>query len=153
KVVSALHPLSLALLTDNEEIYRRRALPIIEYLMSRQKYLFSLVEGQRHQSPSHYLKGPAAEISELAALSLMSQGHSMVFRHYALALLDKPRALNLEVVSEGASWQSLLGLYRMTGDVQYLNRAKDGADRYLTERVGKPQSDFSQINPQTGWEF
>jgi hypothetical protein len=153
KVVSALHPLSVALLTDDEEIYRRRALPIIEYLMSRQKYLFSLVEAERDQSPSHYLKGPAVEISELAALHLMSQGRSAVFSHYALALLDKPRALNLEVVSEGASWQSMLGLYRMTGDIQYLNRAKEGANRYLSERISKLQTDFSQINPQTGWEF
>src|SRR5262245_4664578 len=153
KVVSSLHPLSLAFLNDNEEIYRRRTLLIIEYLMSRQKYLFSLVEGQRDQNPSHYLKGPAAEISELAALHLMSQGRSDVFRHYALALLDKPRALNLEVVSEGESWQSMLGLYRMTGEVQYLNRAKEGANRYLAERISNPQTDFSQINPQTGWEF
>lgn len=153
KVVSALHPLALALVTDNEEIYRRRALPIIEYLMSRQKYLFSLDEGEQHQSPSHFLKGPAAEISELAALYLMSQGRSEVFKHYALALLDKPRALNLEVVSEGASWQSLLGLYRMTGDAQYLRRAREGADRYLAARVAQPQTDFSQITPKTGWEF
>jgi hypothetical protein len=153
KVVSALHPLSLAFITDNEEIYRRRALPIIEYLMSREKYLFSIVEGETRQSPSHALKGPAAEISELAALYLMSQQRSDVFRHYALKLLDKRRALNLEVVSEGASWQSLLGLYRMTGDALYLNRAKEGADRYIAERINRPQSDFSAINPKTGWEF
>ena len=39
KVVSALHPLSLAIVTDNESIYQRRALPMTEFLMSRQKYL------------------------------------------------------------------------------------------------------------------
>jgi hypothetical protein len=115
KVVSSLHPLSLAMITDDEEIYRRRALPVMEYLMSRQKYLFSLVEGELDQNPSHAMKGPAAEISELAALHLMSQDRSDIFKFYATSLLDKPRALNLEVVSEGASWQSLLAMYRMTG--------------------------------------
>jgi hypothetical protein len=153
KVVSALHPLSLALLTDNEEIYRRRALPIIEYLMSRQKYLFTADPGETGQSASHLLRGPSAEISELAALNLFSQGRSEVFRHYAETLLDKPRTLNLEVVSAGASWQSLLALYRLTGEAKYLTRAQAGADRHIAERVAKPFSDFSQINPQTGHEF
>jgi hypothetical protein len=153
KVVSALHPLSLALLTDNEEIYRRRALPIIEYLMSRQKYLFTADPGETGQSASHLLRGPSAEISELAALNLFSQRRSEVFRYYAETLLDKPRTLNLEVVSAGASWQSLLALYRLTGEAKYLSRAQAGADRHIAERVAKPHTDFSQINPQTGHEF
>lgn len=41
KVVSALHPLSAALIQDDPEIYRLRALPITEFLMSRSKYLYN----------------------------------------------------------------------------------------------------------------
>ena len=126
KVVSALHPLSVALLTDNREIFRRRALPIAEYLMSREKYLFSLATGIEDQNPSHFLRGPAAEVSELAALFQMSGGRSTVFRHYAEELNGKPRALNLLMVSEKGSWQNELALYRMSGDKAHLEKARSG---------------------------
>lgn len=153
KVVSALHPLSLALITDNAEIYRRRALPMIEYLMSRQKYLFTRNPQEKSQGAAHLLRGPAAEVSELAALYLFSQQRSAVFRAYAEQLLTQPRTLNLSVVSAGASWQSLLAMYRMTGEADYLQRARAGADRYIAERVTRPFTDFSHITAQTGREF
>ena len=41
KNVSALHPLGVALVTGNMEIFRKRALPMIEYMMSREKFLFN----------------------------------------------------------------------------------------------------------------
>lgn len=47
KIVSALHQLGAALVTGNEEIYRRRALPTMEYAMSREKYLFTTNEEQK----------------------------------------------------------------------------------------------------------
>lgn len=144
KVVSALHPLSVALITDDPEIYARRALPMMEYLMSREKYLFAQDEKhEEHQNPSHLLKGPAAEVSELAALYLMSQQRSPVFSHYAEALYGKPRALNLLMVSEGDSWQNALALYRITKKDEYLKKAVDGATTYVRQRVTTSQVDFS----------
>jgi hypothetical protein len=153
KNVSALHPLSVALLTDNREIFRRRALPIVEYLMSREKYLFSVATGIEHQNPSHFMRGPAAEVSELAALYLMSGGRSTVLRHYAEALNGKPRALNLMMVSEGRSWQNELALYRMTGDRGHLDEARSGADRYLRERIDRVPTDFADVHVEQGGQF
>ncbi len=68
KVVSALHALGVALVTGDREIYRRRALPLIEYVMSREKYLYATDEAITYQNPSHFLRGPCVEIGELAAL-------------------------------------------------------------------------------------
>lgn len=153
KVVSALHPLSLALLTDNPEIFRRRALPMIEYLMSRERFLFAKDPEQKGQNASHSMNGPAAPISELAGLFALSRGRSEVFKHYAEALLEKPRVLNLNVVSNAASWQSLLAMYRITGEAKYLERAKTGAGQYLAERVAAPQADFRKLTPGEGFEF
>lgn len=68
KNVSSLDPLFLAMATDNEAIFRRRAMPTIEYMLSRGKFLFTPDRKTRTQSPSHTLTGPAAPISELAAL-------------------------------------------------------------------------------------
>src|SRR3546814_14342945 len=78
KLVSALHPLSVALITDDPQVYQRRALPMMEYLLSREKYLFSMNTSATHQSPSHFLKGPAADVSELAALFDFSQKRTAV---------------------------------------------------------------------------
>src|ERR1700687_682765 len=58
KIVSSLHPFSIALLTDNQEMYVRRALPMIEYAMSREKFLFSLQADNKGQSASHRMRGP-----------------------------------------------------------------------------------------------
>lgn len=146
KLVSALHPLSMAVITDNEEIYQRRAKPMIEYLMSREKYLFSSVEGVTSQSPSHAMKGPAAEVSELGALYAFSQQRTPVFSHYAAELLDKPRALNLQLFSEGNSWQNLLAVYKITGEPHYLEEALNKAKEYVQNRIETPQRDFSDAN-------
>jgi hypothetical protein len=42
KNVSSLNPLNLALVTDDEEIFRRRAYPIVEFMLSRETFLFSV---------------------------------------------------------------------------------------------------------------
>jgi hypothetical protein len=153
KVVSALHPLSVALITDSPEVFRRRALPVTEYLMSREKYLFSLGKDTEGQNPSHYLRGPAAEVSELAALYLMTGRRSSVFSYYAEALNRKPRALNLLMVSAPGSWQNELALYRMTADRAHLDRAQAGADKYISDRIDNIATDFSDVHIETGGQF
>jgi hypothetical protein len=153
KNVSALHPLSIALVTDNEEIYRRRALPMTEYMLSRQKYLFAPREDIKGQNAFHLMKGPAAEVSELVSLFQMFQGRTEVFRYHALDLYDKPRALNLKMVSEGATWQNALALFRLTGEKSYLEKAIAGANAYITKRIETPQTDFSDVHTDTGGQF
>jgi hypothetical protein len=143
KLVSALHPLSIALIKDDPGIYKRRALPMIEYLMSREKYLFTLDEREKSQSPSHFLRGPAAGVSELTALYGISQGRSPVFKYYADSLYDRPRTLNLGVSSAARRWQDVLALYEMTGERHLLDTAVSGAEQYIKSRIDKPQADFS----------
>jgi len=147
KNVSALNPLNLALVTDNESIFNQRAYPIIEYLISREKFLFSLDPEQKIQSPSRALKGPAAPVSELAALFGITHGASPVFRGYAEKLLGLDRTLNLDDVSSGDSWQNNLRVHQATGEKRYLDRARAGADRYLATRMAQGAKDFSDGAP------
>lgn len=155
KNVSALHPLSVALVTDNEDIFKRRALPMTEYMLSREKYLFSLSEGITHQSPSHFMRGPAIEVSELAALHTFSQKNSPVFGQYAVDLANKTRRLNVELPSEANSWPTLLALYRSTGQASYLEQATEKALEYVQKRINTPQADFADAHllPATGTTF
>ena len=153
KNVSALHPLSIAIITDNQQIYNRRALPMIEYLMSREKYLYSEDTAISGQSPSHYLKGPSANLSELAALYEMTGKRSPVLSHYATQLFSQSRVLNLKKEVKGNTWQNALALYRMTGAQRYLDSAQAGADRYIKRRIATVQTDFSDVQISSGERF
>jgi hypothetical protein len=144
KNVSALNPLNLALVTDNEAIFQQRAYPITEYLLSREKFLFSLDPKQKIQSPSRALKGPAAPVSELAALYGITQGASPVFGMYAKNLMRENRTLNLDDVSPGDSWQNNLRVYQSTGETKYLAKARVGADAYLATRMTNGAKDFNE---------
>ncbi len=154
KVVSALHPLAASLVQDDPEIYRLRALPITEFLMSRTKYLYNVEPvGESGQNAARDMKGPAAEVSELAELYQISRGQSPVFRHYALQLAGKPRQLNLLRVSDGATFWDKLALYRLTGDKTQLAEARSIADAYIKARIDTPQRDFSDVHLDTGGQF
>jgi hypothetical protein len=146
KVVSALHALGVALVTGDREIYRRRALPLIEYVMSREKYLYATDEAITYQNPSHFLRGPCVEIAELAGLFAMSGGKSVAFRREAERLFGKPRRLNLLTDTGGGTWQDALAMYRLTAEPSWLNRARGGADAHITAEVDAFPRDF-RTNP------
>jgi hypothetical protein len=153
KVVSALHPLAASLIQDDPEIYRLRALPITEFLMSRTKYLYNTAGGDTGQNAARDMQGPAAEVSELAELYQMSREQSPVFRHYALELAGKPRRLNLLMVSDGATFWDQLALYRLTGDKERLAKARSLADAYIKARIATPQRDFEDVHLDAGGQF
>ncbi|MGH6614398.1 hypothetical protein [Sphingomonas sp.] len=153
KVVSALHPMSLALIRDDPEIYRRRALPVSEYLMSREKYLYSQTVSEDGQGASHAMAGPSAEVGELVGLYQFSRGTSTVFRDYAVTLAGKPRALNLDMISDPDTFQNHLALYRLTGKPGELARARTLADAYVAKRIDRAQTDFSDARLATGGQF
>ena len=153
KVVSALHPLAASLIQDDPEIYRLRALPMTEFLMSRTKYLYNALPGESGQNAARDMQGPAAEVSELAELYQMSRQQSAVFQHYALQLAGKPRRLNLLMVSDGATFWDELALYRLTGDKARLAKARSLADAYIKARIDTPQRDFSDVHLDAGGQF
>ncbi len=134
KNVSALHPLSLYLFTGNEDILKRRALPMIEYLMSREKFLYATSDSAGiTQAPSHLLKGPAVDIGELVALNELTGGYTPAFAAEATRLFGKSRQLNLNTQTGGGSWQDYLARYRLTHNTADLQKAMDGADDYLKQ--------------------
>lgn len=153
KNVSALHPLSVALITDHRGIYQRRALPMTEYLMSREKYLFSVNKEIKRQQPSSRMKGPAMEVAEVAALNGFFQKQSPVFAYFADSLSHTSRQLNLTKVSKGDDWPNLLALFKMTGNAEYLKKAKEKADEYIAWRIESKQTDFRDSGPVQAAQF
>lgn len=151
KNVSSIDPLDLAIVMDSEELFKRRAYPYMEYMLSRGKFLFTTNENQKIQYPSYRLNGPTAPVSELAALYSMFHGASPVFRTMATDEYGKKRVRNLDEQEDGKSWWSALTMYRTSGDSCYLETAKKGADEYIKNRMDTPQTDFK--DPQAGGFF
>jgi len=151
KNVSSLNPLEMALVTDNKNIYEHRAYPLMEYMVSREKFLFSLDPKQKIQSPSRDLKGPCAPLTELTSLYSVFQGTNPVFLALAEKMYVTDRTLNLDVVEKGDSWKNALALYKATEDKAYLEKAMAGADAYINSRIASHQTDFK--DPDAGGLF
>lgn len=142
KNVSSLNPLELAIITDNEDIFNRRAYPYIEYMLSRKKFLFTVNEKQKIQSPSYTLEGPCAPVSELTSLYTIFERGTPGFLTLAEKEFNSSRIRNLDVIQSGQSWGNALFMYLASSDKKYLDLAVKGADDYIKRRIDTPQVDF-----------
>ncbi|XHR27150.1 MAG: hypothetical protein ACFUZC_14485 [Chthoniobacteraceae bacterium] len=146
KNVSSLHPLAMAFVMDDPEIFELRARPMVEYSLSREKFLFTTDPNVKGQSASSKMAGPCAQVSELTALYGMTGGRDGFLLDMAKNLMGKTRTLNLSEPVRGDLWQNSLSYYASTGDTSWLQRAKQGADLYLKHRLETPATDFSDKN-------
>lgn len=142
KNVSSLNPLELALVRDDTAMFEKRAYPLMEFMLSREKFLFSLDSTQKIQSPSRRLKGPVAPLSELAALYELSGGTNDFYLQMMQREYNTDRVRNLDVKEKGNNWINAMHLYRATGDKKYLDAAVTKAKQYLEQRVNQPQTAF-----------
>ncbi len=142
KNVSALHPLSLSLVTDDRRIFDTLARPLAEFFISRERFLFSVDQKATGQSVSAHLGGLGAPLSEYAALYELSGGRTPFFLQTARSLFGQNRTLNLVAELRGDFWANSLALYHATGDRAWLDRAVRDADAYLRTRIDTPQNTF-----------
>lgn len=143
KNVSSLNPLEIALVKDDAEMFEKRAYPLMEFMLSREKFLFSLDSTQKIQSPSRRLKGPVAPMSELGALYNVFGRDNSFYLQMMQQEYGNSRVRNLDVKEKGKNWVSAMHLYKATGDQSYLRTAIARADVYLQKRVHQPQTAFN----------
>ncbi|MFM8891420.1 MAG: alpha/beta hydrolase fold domain-containing protein [Planctomycetia bacterium] len=150
KNVSALEPMSLAIVMDDERLFRDRGIPILEYLLSREKFLFALGDdATSSQSPSRRLAGPALPVSELVALHRLTGGTNPFLLTEAERLAVRDRTLNMDWVTPGGSWQGDLWLFRGTGDRNRLDRASARAEAAIGARIDREPTDFAEAGSGT----
>ncbi|SIO51576.1 hypothetical protein [Chitinophaga niabensis] len=143
KNVSSLNPLELALVRDDKTMFEQRAYPLMEFMLSREKFLFSLDSTQKVQSPSRKLKGPVAPLSELTALYNVFGRENTFYLLMMQKEFKNDRIRNLDVKEKGDNWINAMHLYKATGDKDYLQTAVTKANQYLKQRAHQPQTSFN----------
>jgi len=128
--VTGLHPFSLALLTDDERIYWRRAVPMFEAGLSRSKMLFTTDPAVKGQGATWKLEGPNMRGSESAVW-------------YGLTGRRVPW-LRQQAEESANSWLRSVALYRATGERAWLQRAVSGA-RIALETLGEQAREMKGI--------
>ncbi|MGN6419747.1 MAG: hypothetical protein ACTHMC_19750 [Pseudobacter sp.] len=152
KNVSSLNPLELALVRDDSVMFEKRAYPLMEFMLSREKFLFALDSTQKIQSPSRKMKGPIAPLSELLALYDVFGKKNPFYLQLAQREYNTARVRNMDYKEVGKNWINDMWLYKATGDKKFLQASIDGADKYLTQRIDKAQTAFNDPM-QTGYFF
>ncbi len=142
KNVSSLNPLELSIVRDDSAMFETRAYPLMEFMLSREKFLFALDSLQKIQSPSRKLRGPIAPLSELQVLYNVFGKNNSFYPAMAKKEFDSMRVRNLDVKQKGKNWMNALFLYKMTNDTTYLNLSRRLADAYLKTRVDKRVEQF-----------
>lgn len=142
KNVSSLNPLELSILRDDQEMFEKRAYPLMEFMLSREKFLFTLDSNQKIQSPSRKLRGPIAPLSELQVLYNIFGKNNSFYPAMAQKEFGTARVRNLDEKQKGRNWINAMFMFRMTSDSSYLKLSKVLADQYLDERVNKKMEHF-----------
>ncbi len=153
KVVSALHPLATSLIQDDPEVYRLRALPITEFLMSRTKYLVQRAArqprpecGSRHEGSRRRSRRAGRAVSNVA-------------RPEPGVPSLRARACRQAAPAESVDGQRrcrLLGQARAVspdGRQDTPQRRARLADKYIKARINTPQRDFSDVHLDAGGQF
>jgi len=135
KNVSTIHPLEIALVTDNEQMYSKRVLPIMEYMLSRQNSLFCLDTLIKVQSPTRTMGGPCATYSELISLYSLSNKNMPYLKKWADKKYTKESAM---------PWQAAMVAYQTLKDDKYLDLAQKGAKQYIKKSVDIKSSSLSK---------
>lgn len=144
KNISGLHALEFSILTDREDIFTRMARPMLEYGLSRERFLFSPYDNVRGQNTSSRINGPGVPVTDLLTSYVYSQGRSEWFLEAGRQLYEDKavRKLNLDYRSYEDRWLNSLELYHVTGQKEYLEQAIKDCDSYLDTRVNVRQTDF-----------
>lgn len=127
--------LSLYRLTGDRELYRRRALPTMEYVLSRNSVHFT----PEPKDPGRYSTGPMSGpvshygTSTFSALWRLTDGHTPAFKAIALPADQKVR--RTVGYSHAAPFNEWAARYRITGDKADLQQVMQLADEYLAQEV------------------
>jgi hypothetical protein len=136
---SAADALSLALVLDRADMFHRRALPTLEYMLSRKT-------NQADRDDPKLMGAAPRYPVDLAAAWRLTGARSTPLREKLLPLLaGKTPAAPAAAASWSLNARALrdhLAAWRLTGDAAFLAAARAAADRYIAARIDRPAETF-----------
>ncbi len=144
KNTSALPMYATAFITDREDIYNKRALPVLEFMLSRENTMYSPEDtsGAGGQAATNTLGSPCMNYSEM--LSFYNITNKQMGAMLTLANANKKGSL----ISNEISLKENFSLYRATQQPSALTDLVTGVDKYIAEEITVKPTDFLYINHQ-----
>jgi hypothetical protein len=142
KVTSALNPLNIAYVTDDEEIFKERFLPMMEFLLSRSNTTYADEQTSgTGQTAYNTLGNSAMNLTEMTALY-------SIFNNRMPFLLDMAAGKSINFLDQAheRQWRQYIAFYRATGDEQYKARAMASADQYIADCIDELQTEFNFLH-------
>ena len=140
KPFSPLYGLSAAVVLDDEDFYRTRALPAVEFAISRASNVFSpydVHENGMVRFQNRELGKPFMPAPQLVSAWELYQRRTYAFRYYA------------EQATLGSGIMDLLAAWKLKGDATLLAAAKAAGERGI-RGDGGPYMDFLELYEATG---
>ena len=142
KPFSPLFGLSAAVVLDDEDFYRQRALPAVEFAISRASNVFAPYDlndntGQVSK-PSRQLGRPYVSLPQLVSLWEFYQRRTQAFHLYA------------EQSPPSGGINDLLAAWKLSGDGAQLELAKAAGEKDLKSETGGGYMDFLELYEATG---
>lgn len=142
KNTSALPPFAIAYVADNEEVFEKRAMPVLEFMLSRENTMFAYDEvgGAGGQTATNSLGKPCMNVSEM--LSFYNLTDKRMNALLEIASINRKSA----VASHEIALKENFSFYRATGQANYLNNLVAGANKYIDEEITQKPTDFQYVN-------
>ncbi|MFA5190768.1 MAG: hypothetical protein WC740_08580 [Verrucomicrobiia bacterium] len=151
---SPLTYLSYYLLTGDEDVYRRFALPALEFMISRSGAHFAaereIGDNYYHHQP---MRGPMSTYGAavFASAYAMTHGRSLALGGFCLDDKGQPR------VTKGYShvqpFEDALALYRLTGEARWRDAAVKAADKYIAGNITRLPTKDLGVMPFVNMSF
>lgn len=142
KNTSALPIHSIAFILDDSLIFKDRALPITEFMLSRENYAYAKdYETGAGQTAYNSLGDPSMNLLEMIGYYTLGEKHSAV-----LPELANLNAINYSNKAFEKEWRENIAIYKSTGETSALLDVIDGANKYISERINEKQTDFNYLN-------
>lgn len=135
---SAADPLSLALVLDRADILLRRALPTLEYMLSRKA-------NQGPFSDPAMLGDGFRYPVDLVAAHHLTLKRNPVIPNKILPKLSPPKIVATNYGTSNRALLNNLAAYRLTGNKARLMEACAAADLYIGTRITRPATTFTGI--------
>lgn len=144
KNTSALPMYATAFITDRLDVYQKRAMPVLEFMLSRENTMYSPddTSGAGGQAATNTLGKPCMNFSEM--LSFYNITNNKMGAMLTLANANKKGSLS----SSEITLKENFSLYRATQQPSVLTDLVAGVDKYIAEEISVKPTDFLYINHQ-----